>query len=183
MTGSTQTVSALTVRQWSQTHVEFHDEYCWSPPPAAVARIVIGVVELVEHAHERGRAPLGIGPDTVLVTDAGCIRLTAPADYATTADRATDLAALGALMFFLSTGIDPDVVGGGVDARARHDRIGRLLDQLSVGNPCASGLAPVIRALLHPEPSCRPDASSVRMMLSGQAPRAGATVQMRLTPR
>jgi hypothetical protein len=119
----------------------------------------------------------------VMVTDTGQVRLTAPADYATAADRASDLAALGALMFFLATGIDPDVVGGGSSAHARYERVGRLLAQLSVGNPCAGGLAPVILALLDPEPRRRPDASAVRMMLSGEAPRAGATVQMTLTPR
>ena len=183
MAGSAQLVSAVTVREWARTHVEFHDEHCWGPPPAAVARLAVRLVDVLERAHELGQAPLGLDPDSVLVTDAGEVRLTAPAGFGSAADRAADLHGLGVLLFLLATGLDPGLVGDGSGPQAQHERVSRLLDQLSVGNPCAAGLAPIVLALLHPLPARRPPASALRMMLTGQPPRTGPTVQVRLAPR
>ena len=176
MTGSTQVVATATVREWARAHVASLDEHGWNSPPAAVAEAAMGVVDAVERAHGRGRAPLGLGPDTVVIAGTGEVRLTAPADYATAEDRAADLADLGALLFYLVTGIDPDVVG--VGTRAPYERVDRLVGQLTAGNPYATGLAPIIVALLHPDPRMRPRASTVRMLLDGQVPRTGAAPRL-----
>ncbi len=173
------TVSAVTMRDWVRTHLEFGDAGWWGPPPAAVARLVRQLVDLVGQAHERGLAVRGLDPDAVLVTGAGDVRLAGPAGPGSAADRAADLLDLSAVLFHLATGIPLEPARDGPGLRRRHDRVAARLVRLSDGNPCTAGLAPVVQALLHPDPARRPHPAALRMVLTGRPPRTG-TVQVRL---
>jgi hypothetical protein len=57
--------------------------------------------------------------------------------------------------------------------------VARLLDAHAVGNPCAADVAPLVLALLDPDPARRPDPAALRMLLTGRPPRTG-TAQFRL---
>ena len=159
MSCTAEVVCTQTVAEWFHTHVEFVDDDCWGPPPGAVARIVRRLVELVGRAHERGLALPGLGPDSVLIGAGDTISITAASRPGSSADRAGDMRALGVVLGVLATG-HPDPIE-------------------QPGNPCAADLAPLVRALLDPDPTRRPDAAGLQMLLTGRAPRTG-TARVRL---
>lgn len=155
--------------EWFRTHVEFVAEGCWGPPPGVVARIVRGLAELVGQAHGRGLALPGLGPSTVLVDAAGTVSIAVAPGPGSAVDRAADMAGLGAALCVLATGVDVAAYGDPAE----------LLAWQAVGNPCAADLAPLVEALLDPDPARRPDAAGLRMLLTGRPPETG-TAHFRL---
>jgi hypothetical protein len=93
-------------------------------------------------------------------------------------ERAADLFGLGALIFQLATGVDPDLPATGYGP-ADRDRIRARLAELAADNPFATWVAPLVLGLLHPEPARRPSAAAALMLLTGRPPRTG-TAQLRL---
>jgi hypothetical protein len=178
MTGSAQLIGAVTLHDWSRAHVEVLDDRWWGPPPALATALVHQLVERVERAHERGLTLSGPGPDTVLVTAAGGIRSAVPPRPGSAADQAADLLGLGAVIFQLVTGVDPELPPTGYGP-ADRERVRARLTELAVGNPYAAWLSPVLLGLLHHEPARRPSAAAVLMLLTGRPPRSG-TAQLRL---
>jgi hypothetical protein len=167
MTGSAQLISAVTLHDWSRARTGRVDERRGGPAPARATTLVHRLVERVARAHERGLTLSGPAPDTVLVTDAGGIRSVLPPRPGTAAERAADLFGLGAVIFLLTTGVDPDLPRTGYGP-ADRERVRTRFTELTAGDPGAAWLAPVVLGLLHPEPARRPSAAAVLGLLSGR---------------
>jgi hypothetical protein len=163
MTCTAEIVTTQNLVEWFGAHVEFVDEGCWGPPPDAVARIVRRLVDLVGQAHDAGQSLPGLGPDAVLIGPADAVSLAVPSRPGSAVERAEDLRALGLALCVLVTGVAPEVAGAAADLLTWH----------AVGNPSAAALAPLVVALLDPDPVRRPDAAGLRMLLTGRAPRTG----------
>jgi hypothetical protein len=173
MAGTAHLLESDTLREWSGTHVDVVDDRSWGPPPAAAARIACRLVELVGQAHERGLALPGLGPAAVLVGPSGQVSVLVPARSGGPADRAADLVGLAGALCQLATGIDPELRADAADPAAQRDRVAQLLAEQAVGNPCAADLAPLVLALLLPDPADRPGPDAAQMLLTGRAPHTG----------
>lgn len=198
-------VTGVTLREWVQEHIEFGEDERWGPPQTAVARIAQRLVDLVDLVHAQGLVLLDFGPNNVMVTDDGDLRLIdleflakpgqpvlraftpgygAPeqvgrSGYGPAPEQTADLYGLGATLFYLATGVDPLLARDEPKVRTDRERIETWLAHLSIGNPCAGHLAPIILALVHRDPAQRPDLDAVRQFLAGRGEQA-ATFDVRV---
>jgi hypothetical protein len=89
----------------------------------------------------------------------------------------TDLYSLGAVLFFLATGIDPVLPADQPPKRTTRQRIRDWLAHLAADNPAAARLAPVVAALLHEDPARRPGLGAVRTALAAPRTRRGPATE------
>jgi hypothetical protein len=196
-------VPGVTLRQWVPDSIEPDDGGAWGNSPVTVARMAGTLVDLVALVHDQGLVLRDLGPNNVMVTPDGELRLidlellARPGERVTTAytpayvapelaglppiapapEQAADLFSLGATLFYLVTGTDPLLPQDEPRARPHQERIASWLRRVACGNEAARRLAPVIVALLREDPARRPGLQAVRAGLaspSGPAPTAVA---------
>ncbi|WP_412738664.1 class IV lanthionine synthetase LanL [Krasilnikovia sp. MM14-A1259] len=184
-------VSGCTLRQWASRNVVVGDDAGWGPPGEQAARLASGLVDLLAAVHAEGLVVQDFGPNNVMVTDDGDLRLidletlARPGDQVARAytpgyaapelvsapdvgpapQPAADLYSLGATLFHLVSGVDPILPDDGVPARPAQQRIARWMAHFAVGNEPARQVAGVVVALLDVDPARRPGLDEVRDQL------------------
>ncbi|KAA9374009.1 protein kinase/lanthionine synthetase C family protein [Microbispora cellulosiformans] len=158
-----------------------------------VLTVVRGLTALVAAVHEQGYVLRDLTPNNVLVTaDGGCrlVDLEMAAIPGTPVARAftpgfappeqmnaprhapapgveADLYALGATVFFLTTGCPPMLADDGPDEeRSWGDRVRTLVSVATAGDPVAEAFAPMISGLMREERSERWDLRRVEEFLA-----------------
>ncbi|MEU0502126.1 class IV lanthionine synthetase LanL [Nocardia sp. NPDC005998] len=81
-------------------------------------------------------------------------------------DHTTDRFALGALLFLLCTGADPDLPPDDHPARPMRTRLADLLDDIAADNDVVAQAKPMLLGLLHDDPDIRWDLDRVRRFLT-----------------
>ncbi|QYC37932.1 Serine/threonine-protein kinase C [Nonomuraea coxensis DSM 45129] len=141
------------------------------------------VIDLVSAVHGRGFVLRDLSHNNVMVAPDGTLRLIdleavaepgrpviraytpgygapevvfAP-DVGPSPERTADLFSLGALVFFLITGIEPDLIQDlpRADARGAHDRLMLLTDTVGHSHPTLRRFAPLLSGLMADEPERR----------------------------
>ncbi|MGW0434569.1 class IV lanthionine synthetase LanL [Micromonospora sp. NPDC003197] len=180
-----------TLRQWVVTNlVAEADNGPWGLPLPAALRVARWLVEIVQQVHDQDFVLRDLSPNNIMVTDDRLclidLETLAPVDQPAgvaftpgygapeqldapliiTASKSADLFGLGAVLFYLVSGVDPVLTRDQPQVRSRQERINNWLSLLSVGNPAARHLAPLIEALMCDDPAGRPSLDAVAAFLA-----------------
>ncbi|RKE17449.1 class IV lanthionine synthetase LanL [Streptomyces sp. TLI_171] len=181
------TVPGIALRRWTEQQLTGPAGLTGLPIPQVLA-VAREITDLVAAAHARGLVLRDLTPNNLMIDTDGRIGLVdlelatrpgtpvhragtpgyaAPeqmaAERRSAAPESTaDLYSLGAVLYHLATGADPVFAEDEPPARTLTQRLADLLATAGVRNPAARRLEPLILALLHHDPSRRPQLDAVR---------------------
>lgn len=174
-------VPGSTLTRWVQEQFSALTERDTGLPWATAARVAAGLAALLADIHGRGLVYRDLSPNNVMVGPDGGLRLIDPEyvaargtwgqrvhtpgfgapEYVTTArygpvpEQEADLYSLGAMLFYLATGIGLATAEDTPTARPALERLELLLTPLSRRNHTVAALAPAIRGLCAEDPAQR----------------------------
>ncbi|MEU4496389.1 class IV lanthionine synthetase LanL [Streptomyces sp. NPDC023998] len=161
-----------------------------------VVVLAAGLAALLSEVHGRGLVYRDLSPANVMVPLGDRLRLIDPEcvaragqwghrvhtpgygapeyasgpKYGPAPEQTADLFSLGAMLFYLATGIDPAFASVPADPRPPVERLNRVLGPVGLRSRCARLLAPAIRGLCAQEPVRRWSLGQLREFLADPAP-------------
>ncbi|MGW0574385.1 class IV lanthionine synthetase LanL [Streptomyces sp. NPDC002920] len=175
-------IEGRNLREWVTETIGSDDGGVWGLPLPEAVRIARGLVGLMDRVHTEGWVLRDFNPNNVMVTADSELRLidlemlAQPGEQAlrvytpgyaapeqmdaprlgAAPGTAADLYSLGATLFYLVTSTDPLLAADEPRTRAYSERLANWLDRMSLCNPAARRLAPVILELMDESPQRRP---------------------------
>jgi len=192
-------VPGVSLAAWVNDHGPWYGTD--GPPVDQAVTIAVRLCDLLDEVHRRGLVYRDLSPNNVLIDTDLAVRLIDPElaarpgewvhpshtpgyaapEYLAAQGLApapppeSDYFALGAVLFYLATGVNAGFAPDEPVVRPAVDRMATVLDLQASGSAAARLLAPIVLGLCAPEPAARWDTARVRARLAGRPPKPVAT--------